>query len=238
MIRIATATEPTSFDRKVRKPGQNALALLEGKEPPHRVLGRRPSATRMRNGKPVPKSLDDFPYWRKCLEDLHAAYGGICAYYCFFIEQATGPTVDHFVAKSNPTDRQLAYEWKNFRLASSYANSCKNLHPDVLDPATIGDGWFQLDLLTLRVSPASSLTESVSDQVEKTISRLKLNEGPALACRKRAMARFRAGLNLSFLDHDHPFVAKELHRQGISHQEQLPTLPLTITQSREPELVA
>ena len=238
MIRIAIAPEPKTFHKKVREPGENVLALLDGTEPPHRRPGKRPSATRMVHGKPVPKSIDDFPYWRECLEDLHAAYGGICAYYCFFIEQATGPTVDHFVAKSNPTDRQLAYEWKNFRLASSYANSCKNLHPDVLDPATIEDGWFQLDLLTLRVSPANSLTEGISDQVKKTISRLKLNEGPALACRKRAMARFRAGLNLSFLDHDHPFVAKELHRQGISHQEQLPTLPLPITESREPELVA
>ena len=134
MIRLTIAPEPSFFDEKVRKPGQRALAA------------------RSEGGKELP------PLWRECLKDLHAAYRGICAYYSFYIERANHPGADHFVAKCG-AGADLAYEWSNYRLACAHANTCKREHPDVLDPATIEDGWFQLDPVSLIVSADPALPE-------------------------------------------------------------------------------
>lgn len=240
MIHLVIAPEPASFGEKVREPGANALALLAGTPPPQapkKKRGRPTLPTKLVSGTRVPKTIDDLPYWQRCLGELHEAYGGICAYYCFRIERAALPQVDHFVAKHDK-GAALAYEWSNYRLACGYANTCKNEHPDVLDPAAIEDGWFQLDLVTLDVRPDPDLPEDVRSTVEATIVRLKLREGRALEIRKRAMGHFRSGrVQMAFLEMEHPFVARELARQGIRTRDQLPALPPPeILVAREPEL--
>lgn len=236
MIRLQVAPEPPSFDEDVRRPGENALALLAGQPLPHGRRGRPIVATKTVAGARVPKTIDDFPYWQKCLDDLHDAYRGICTYYAFRIEKAALPQVDHFVAKKSPAPG-LAYEWQNFRLACGYANTCKNEHPDVLDPASVEDGWFQLDLLTLDVRPSPDLSPPIESEVQHTIDRLKLREGRALEIRRHAMNHFRAGrVGVEFLEMDHPFLARELARQGIRTSEQLPRLPPHIADAVEPEL--
>lgn len=239
MIRLILAPEPASFDDKVRKPGQNVLALLARKPLPHKLPGPQLSATKKVAGKSVPKQVADFPYWTRCLDELHAAYHGICAYYCYRVERTSGPGVDHLVAKSNPTDPSLAYEWSNFRLACAYANTCKNQYPDVLDPCTIEDGWFELNVVTLLLSPSPKLNDPEKSQVLASIARLKMNEARALETRQHAMAHFRRGrATLDFLDYDHPLLAKELRRQGITQKEQLPIYPACVTGGKEPELLA
>jgi hypothetical protein len=236
VIRVEIAPEPPAFDEKVRKPGQNALALLEGKPLPHQRRGRPIATTKKVQGRRVPRTIDDFDYWRECLDDLHEAYRGICAYYAFRIEKAVLPQVDHFVAKKD-LGQTLAYEWSNFRLACGHANTCKNDHPGVLDPASIQDGWFQLDLVTLDVRPCAELPPALKQEVENTIRRLKLREGRALEVRRHAMDHFRSGrVGLAFLQMDHPFLAKELVRQGIHAREQLPPLPPRVVETVEPEL--
>ncbi len=236
MIPLQIAPEPTSFAEKVRRPGENALACMAGEPLPHRRLGRPITAKKKVGKHEVAKTIDDFPYWQECLDDLHEAYRGICAYYCFRVEKAALPQVDHFVAKAVPGPT-LAYEWSNFRLACGYANTCKNDFPGVLDPATISAGEFVLDLLNLRVSPSSSLTGNRRDDVAQTIDRLKLNEGRALEVRHHAMEHFRAGrVTLDFLEQDHPFLAAELARQGVHSAAQLPTLPAALLAVVEPEL--
>ncbi len=238
MIRLILAPEPASFDDKVRKPGQNALALLARNQLPHKLPGKKPSATKKIAGKSVPKQVADFPYWTNCLDELHAAYHGICAYYCYRVERTSGPGVDHLVAKSNPTDPSLAYEWSNFRLACAYANTCKNQFPDVLDPCTIEDGWFELNVVTLLLSPSPKLEDPKRSQVLVSIERLKLNEARVLETRQHAMAHFRQGAPIDFLDCDHPLLAKELRRQGITQKEQLPAYPACVTGVTEPEQLA
>ncbi len=236
MIRLTIAPEPASFSRAVREPGENVLALLAGRPAPHERVGRPIEPTRSIGGQRVAKSVADFPYWQQCLDELHAAYGGICAYYCFYIEKASLPHVDHFVAKHDQAG-ELAYEWRNYRLACGYANACKSEYPEVCDPAAIEDGWFQLDLDTLDVRPDPSLPAELRAQVEATIVRLKLREGRALEVRQRAMAHFRGGRALfGFLELDHPFIAKELARRGIREAAQLPRLPASIVDRVEPEL--
>ena len=226
---------PISFEDKVVKPGQNALALLAGLPLPHKRLGRPIQLMKKIGGQPVRKTIADFPYWQDCLDDLHDAYDGICAYYCFYIERATLPHVDHFVAKSGDGE-DLAYEWKNYRLACGHANARKNEFPDVLDPAQIEDGWFQLDLLTLEVHADPRLPPAVWRRVEDTIVRLELRKGRALEVRRRALDKFRRGLPLQFLTEDHPYLAREMNRQGIHSPQQLPVLPSAIVDIVEPEL--
>lgn len=236
MIPLVIAPEPGSFNEKVRHPGQNALACLAGAPLPHRRDGRPITAWKKVGKHRVRKSLDDFPYWRECLDDLHDAYRGICAYYCFRVEKAALPQVDHFVAKANAAPA-LAYEWSNFRLACGYANTCKNDSPAVLDPAQIHPGEFVLDLATLRVAPGDSVKGARRVQVDDTIQRLKLNEGRALEVRQHAMAHFRTGrVGLGFLEMDHPFLAAELRRQGVADATQLPAVPASVRTAVEPEL--
>lgn len=236
MIRVEIVAEPTSFDGKVRQPGENALAVLAGQPPPHPRRGRPAKATKRVGDVTVPKTLDDFPYWTNCLDDLHEAYRGICAYYAFRVEKATVPHVDHFVARHSSAP-QLAYEWSNFRLACGFANTCKNEHPDVLDPTAIQDGWFELDTDTLDVRACEGLPEPVKEEVERTITRLKLREGRALEVRQHAMDHFRNGrVDIDFLRMDHPFLAKELMRQGIHDRRDLAVRPAAIVNMTEPEL--
>lgn len=245
MIRLTLAPEPPSFQKTVREPGENALALLEGKPLPHKRSGAPIKATKLKgdsplmaNGKPVKKTVADFPYWTNCLDDLHRAYNGICAYYCFRCEKALLPQVDHFVAKCDQSP-MLAYEWSNFRLACGAANTLKNRFPDVLDPAQIEDGWFHLDINSLRVYANPALSPPVRDAVDATITRLKLSEGDALAVRQHAISHFRQGrVAFSFLELDHPFLARELARQGIYSNTQLPPLPpRDITEIVEQEIM-
>jgi hypothetical protein len=236
VIRVELAPEPGSFHEKVRQPGENALDLLAGRPPRHPRRGRPVKATKTVGNVTVPKTLEDLPYWTSCLDDLHDAYHGICAYYAFRIEKATTPQVDHFVAKRSSAP-ELVYEWSNFRLACGYANTCKNEHPDVLDPAAIEDGWFELDVDTLDVRARGDLPGPTKDEVEQTIVRLKLREGRALEVRRHAMEHFRSGrVDLAFLQMDHPFLAKELMRQGIRDRGALLALPSGIVDAVEPEV--
>jgi len=236
LIHLTLAPEPPSFKVTVREPGENALAALAGSPLPHARRGRPISATKSLAGKQVKKTIEDFPYWQACLDDLHAAYGGICAYYSYRIEKASLPHVDHFVAKRD-VGAHLAYEWSNYRLTCGLANACKRDYPDICDPTTIEDGWFQLDLVTLDVSPDPKLDPARRKAVARTITRLKLREGAALETRQHAMKHFRNGVvPLKFLESDHPFLAKELLRQGILTKEQLPAAPPAV-HAPEPELL-
>ena len=99
MIHVEPQPEPAGFDEKVRRKG---LVYLRRK---NIALDR-----------PLPTGIELKPYWRDCLDDLHAKYRGVCAYLSVFIERVTGgASIDHFVAKSKRPD--LIYEWSNYRLA-------------------------------------------------------------------------------------------------------------------------
>lgn len=259
MIKVILKSEPPSFHENVRIPGENVLACLAGKPLPHKVMGRPISATKKKGDKEVTRTVDDFPYWQDCIDDLYREYGGICAYYGQRIPEICGPQVDHHIAKkprsvdkvdknehSSSLDAQVArqdsdpakaYEWDNFRLASSYANTCKGNWADVLDPKDVEDGWFQIDLDALIVRSDPSLDRALRERVDQSISRLKLSEGRAFRDRKHGMKHFREGRALfELLEMDYPFLARELARQGILRREDLPILPAEVVTAREPEI--
>lgn len=190
MIHVLPQKEPPDFDVKVRQPGRRALAA-----------GRDP--------------LSD--YWRNCLHELMNLYKGICAYACIYIPPVVGGrSVEHFAPKSK--HRDLAYEWTNYRLVCGVMNSRKKEFEDVIDPFEQIDGWFQIQLTSMKVFPAEHLTETQKTRVQDTIARLKLNEKDCRDARAIYYDEYLAQENplpFRLLKKWSPFVAREVERQGL-----------------------
>ncbi|MBF0175806.1 MAG: hypothetical protein HQL63_02985 [Magnetococcales bacterium] len=199
MIRVQLQPEPAGFDKDVRQKG---LADLRKKGI---AVDQLPS-----------KGSELAPFWRTSLGDLYKAYGGICAYLAIHFERVLGvASVDHFVAKSQHQAR-LAYEWDNYRLACQAMNNRKNKFDDVLDPFTVTNGWFQLELITGHIYPARDFDAQKTKQVEDTITRLKLNDPDIKRVR---VQHFQDYFDQQFTS-DHlkkisPFVWLEANRQGL-----------------------
>jgi hypothetical protein len=192
MIHVEPQPEPPDFDAKVRQPGRADLASPEGE---------------LR------------PLWRHCATQLWEAYKGVCAYSSLHIPRGTGAlSVDHLLPKSKR--RELAYEWRNYRLACVRMNARKNDLEDVLDPFEVRDGWFALELSTLEVIPGDGLPEALRAQVQKTIDRLDLNDDEFVRAREGYYMAWRDGdLQFRYLRKHFPFLAKELLRQGVVQHE-------------------
>ena len=171
MIRVVPAPEPEDFDAKVRQPGLRAF---------ERLADRKYGGDR----EAVPGSK--FPdYWRRSLDDLLENYRRICSYLCLYIPRGTGArSADHMVAKSVAWGQ--AYEWSNYRLACSLMNSRKHDAVSVLDPFDVEDGWFVLELVDFQVLPADGLDVGVSEAVQSTIGRLRLNDDECRGARSPA----------------------------------------------------
>lgn len=225
MIHVHPAPEPLDFEAKVRAPGLSAMQEQIGNPPTYPRTGPRMEK--------IADRIEDIPaaalkpYWRACLGQLRSAYGGICSYLCFYVEEVTGSaTVDHFVAKS--VDRRLAYEWSNYRFACALMNSYKNAATSCLDPFEVEDDWFELELVGYQLRPAEHLAQEIVTRVRETIRILDLNH-PDI-CDKRAshaMDYETGEISLRHLEKRSPLVARELRRQGklLPHDE-LPTQPV------------
>ncbi len=198
MIPVQEKPAPDRFDQAVRQKG---LAFLRRME--------------VAMDQPLPEQIQLEPYWRACLDDLHEAYGGICAYLCVYIERIVGGvSVDHFVAKSKKAS--LAYEWSNYRLACMTMNCRKRDYEDALDPFTILDGWFQLELVTGRIYANPEAPPDVRKQVVATIDRLGLDDLPCREMRSRHFQEYCEGFfSADFLRRHSPFVWYEARRQGL-----------------------
>jgi hypothetical protein len=196
MIPVIPQPEPEDFDARVRQPGLASLAKKQ-----------------IALEQALPPKTDIEPYWRGCLDDLYLAYDRTCAYLAVFFERATGGgTVDHYIAKSGRAG--LAYEWGNYRLASSIMNSRKRDYDDVLDPFTIQPGWFHLELASGRIFPAPNLPPALQQKIAATIERLDLDDGNNREMRARHFQEFRQGLYLAgYLAQRSPLVYAEVQRQ-------------------------
>lgn len=206
MIRVEPQPEPPGFDETVRRHGLRVLAELRG-----RPVQKRPGPRR--KVKEIIE-VEDLPdYWTRCLDDLHAAYRGICAYSCLYIPHVVGSkTTDHFLAKVSAEPEQ-AYEWSNYRLACSLMNSRKGTK-SVIDPFEIEGSWFQLDLSTLGISPDRSLPARLRERVQHTIDELGLDDEE---CRQARASWYQPYLDgeiaFSFLRRRCPFLVAEIVRQ-------------------------
>jgi hypothetical protein len=212
MIHVNPAPEPPDFDRKVRQPGLSAIAEMVG-EPP---LMKRPGRIRSKiadRREDIPS--ESFPtFWRNGLDDMMLAYNQICAYMAIFIEKVTGAaTVDHMIPRS--VEWSHVYEWNNYRLACSLMNSRKNDAVFVLDPFQVESGWFELEFVGFQVKPAATLSSLIRDRVEKTITRLRLNDRECQDLRRYYVVEYEAKqISLTYLTRRAPFISMELRRQG------------------------
>ena len=198
MIHVEPQPEPADFESKVRRRG---LAYLRRKKIPLDRL--------------LPAGTEFEPYWRECLDELHAEYRGICAYLAVFIERVIGgASVDHFVAKSKRPD--LIYEWSNYRLACSVMNSRKREYEDVLDPFEIENGWFRLEPASGRIYPNPELGDPEKAAVQRTIDRLGLDDSGNREIRARRFYEYcTGGCDSNFLRRYSPFVYFEAVRNGL-----------------------
>lgn len=186
MIHVERRPEPDQFHARVREPGRQALDEHKN---------------------PLPS------YWTKCLPELLDAYGRICAYSCLYIPGVVGGhSVEHFAPKSK--ERELAYEWSNYRLVCALMNARKRDFEDVLDPFDIRDDWFELEFVFLQVRPAPNLEASVADAVADTIERLKLNDEQCCTARAVWYEDWkRVPMSDEFMRERSPFVFREAVRQ-------------------------
>lgn len=193
MIAIALQPEPADFGMRVRRPGNVSL-----------------------RGNPNPTSREWNKCWKRCLPALCAAYNSICAYSACWIPAPAKGTVDHFWPKTIRPD--LAYEWKNYRLASEKLNSYKGESTDVADPMGIQPGWFTLDFHSFYVVPGNNLVPQVQELVETSISTLRLNSDDSLVNQRFEIVRdyAKGHVSLRFLERRYPFIAAELRRQGLT----------------------
>lgn len=211
MIRVEPRPEPSDFDDKVRSPGLRAIAEMSG-QPAESRPGRK------RKVREVIESKDLPDYWTCCLDDLHTAYGGVCAYSCLHIPHVVGSkTTDHFspkTAKVSPKPED-AYEWANYRLACGLMNSRKGTKV-VIDPFTIDgkENWFQLDLSTMGISPNPRLPDELRAQVRATIDALSLDDEELRGARASWYQPYLEGqITFTFLKRKCPFLADEIVRQ-------------------------
>lgn len=212
MIPVPLRNPPAGFMAKVAAPGRKWLK-------DHGIA---------LNAK-VPQGIRLPAYWTRCLDDLHVAYGGVCAYLSVYIERGVGAaSTDHFVAKTSGLAKD-AYAWKNYRLACLAMNRKKSVFDDVLDPATLAPGLFRLELLKARVRIDMAVAPQGSplwQDAVNTLDRLQLNQTVYCTMRLRLidryLARKRAGSAaertqaLQELALASPFVHAEMVRQGWS----------------------
>lgn len=215
MMPVARRAEPEDFDRKVRQPGMQWLREKLGAE-------RTP-----RPGAPViplapgqqlsSRELKD--YWTACLPDLHRAHDGVCSYTGLAIREGGG-TVDHFECKdrclADEAKRGLIYDWTNFRYAFLRVNQHRG-NREVLDPFNVRPDWFKLDFTTLAVHPRDHIPEPTVGLVRDTIRVAGLNGAWLVRLRTDYFEDWMTGeTTLDYLRKYAPFIAAEIHRQGIT----------------------
>ncbi|HUR80959.1 MAG TPA: hypothetical protein VM733_09345 [Thermoanaerobaculia bacterium] len=130
----------------------------------------------------------------------------------------TGGTVDHYLSYRNHP--HLAYEWSNYRFASSTMNSIKrNADDAVLDPYGIGDGWFEIILPSLQMRITPRVPPEHRSRAETTLSRLKLRDDERLIrWRQSWYEMYSAGeLTLDGLERVAPLIAAAVRKQAAEY---------------------
>lgn len=193
MIHVQPQPEPKHFDALVRQKG---LAWLN----------KHQNSADASN-----HSIKFKEYWLSCIDDLYNCYHGVCAYLGLQLNRYQGITTDHFHPKQKYP--MLAYEWSNYRLASSLINSRKGNSDDVLDPFVVKDHWFQLNFFTGKLKPDNSLPMDLVEKINYTINKLRLNDSKLCEARLEYYHLFHSAPEI--LQTKAPLVYIEAKRQNM-----------------------
>jgi len=202
VIRVDRQDEPTDFDEKVRRPGNEWLS------DPNHLRKTRPR-----------------DFWRACSADVEKMFHSRCGYLASVL---TSGNVDHFVSWKRCKDRNehhLAYEWTNFRWIHPQLNSLKGEN-DLLDPFLVEDEWFDVDLFSYRlIVHVEKIPTALQELVERTLCLLGLDAGTtAEKLRAEAVECYREGMSLDGVRRRSPLVARALEKlmhspaSGPEHQ--------------------
>lgn len=172
-----------------------------------------------RNSTPTAFQFKRHNYWREIHDELYNLYGGICAYCASwtprtFNLQFDNTSIDHFIPKT--VSPQMAYDWDNFRICRARLNANKGDSINVVDPFSIGDGWFILDFSTFLIAASSSIPIYISSRVNETITILCLNDNDYVDQRIEIVKNYCLDyLSISDLHEKYPFIAHEVVRQNF-----------------------
>jgi len=198
VLKIDLKPEPPCFDSEVRQRGLN-------------YIGQKGIDTKQ----PLPDGITLVSYWRKCYTELYETYNGVCAYLAIYFEKVTGGgSVEHYLPKKLRPD--LAYEWENYRLVTRIVNSRKGDYLDVVDPAYIHNDWFYLELTTGHIYPNPSLADYRKDAAQKSIDRLRLDDGEMRRMRTKRWSDYcESKISKEYLEEIAPHIYAEAVRQNL-----------------------
>jgi hypothetical protein len=188
VIPVQRVPEPPAFDSEVRQPGQAWLEANPG----------------------VKRPAD---FWSRFRKELREGFRSLCGYAAML--DPTGGTVDHYLSYRNHPE--LAYEWGNYRFASSTMNSIKkNADDAVLDPYEIGDGWFEIILPSLQMRISARVPPQYRPRAEATLSRLKLRDDERLIRWRYSWYELylKGELTLDGLERVPPLIAAAVRQQA------------------------
>lgn len=159
------------------------------------------------------KKLQFKPLWNLVYDEFHSAYGGLCAYTCFYLPERA--TVDHFRPKA--AFPNLAYEWGNYRLSSPRTNQFKGARDGILDPFSIINGLLAFQFPSCLVSVREEVAPSLVKKAEYTIDVLRLNDDEYLVKRRFELVKafVEGDINQAYLRKMNPFIFDELSRQNL-----------------------
>lgn len=192
MIPVERPEKPEHFDRDVGTPGNDWLAA-----------------------NPTAKDFGDHDYWKHVRKDLAIAFNDLCGYSAIFTKPGT---VDHYISKESPEGRSFAYDWSNYRFASSVMNARKGTwNRRILDPFEIGYGWFEILLPTLEMIVVEEMIPLIyRDDAAFTLKTLKLDkdEEYVLEVRRHWYQQFmRGNLALEGLAQHAPLIARAVKKR-------------------------
>jgi hypothetical protein len=111
--------------------------------------------------------------WTEFNEELADGFHNRCGWWAMFIAEGH---VDHYRSKKN--QRNLVYEWSNYRYIAGTVNSSKRTLDDrVLDPFEIEEGWFEVHLQSMQLVMTDDLPDHLREKAKFTLERLHLENG-------------------------------------------------------------
>ena len=186
MMRFERVPEPPQFREKAQKPG---LKWLE----------EHPTADRPRD------------YWTPFRPALADGFRQLCGYSVMHVPDGT---VDHYISCRG--DKDLAYEWSNYRYASAWINSSKqNADEKVLDPFEVDDDWFEIHLPSLQLVTTDQIPEDQQQRATYTLERLHLRDDERVIRQRGEWYRMYCDkeLNLAGLRKKAPLIARAIERK-------------------------
>ncbi|AIZ34586.1 hypothetical protein [Pseudomonas parafulva] len=191
MIPVIAVEEPEGFDEACRKAGTTWLQ-------------NSPNAKRPRD------------FWSPFRLKLAEAFKDRCGFGAMWISSGT---VDHFM--SCHEDKNLAYEWSNYRYVEGWLNSSKSKKraEELLDPFSVADGWFEIVLPSMQMVVSQCIPEPFRALAERTLTLLPLRDDERiLRTRRQWLEAYEKGMPLEVLREKAPLIAIAVEKRDLARK--------------------